>query len=332
MHLSWQCIRLLQSSNLFLLLCVIICNQCVIHQLRTNSPDVQQAWFADDATSAASCSKLKTWWDDLIELGPTFGYYPNGPKTHLIVKPEHEEIARQLYSLTLMWMSPSGEMPSWCSSRIQDIHRGICDQQGAGLGTGNHTFSRSSHHPTPCSLRGLHPWPLKPLVLHLQNNPWHPWSVTPTGDCYPPTPDPGAHWPSTLLQTRTRPPCSPSQAWRLRPNQSSNKLLLCLPSLWAPDSTSCSFDSSTEPWTGHWPVGGYDHQERHPKDKSTETGGPSQRNLQPSQSSAEMFYRPCQRERLLLMDLSPPTGRSRFLPPQRRIQRCPMPEIRVESQ
>ena len=37
-------------------------------------------------------------------------------------------------------------------------------------------------------------------------------------------------------------------------------------------------------------------------------------------------------ERLLRMALSPPTGRPRFLPPQRRIQGCPMLEIWVEPQ
>ncbi len=81
----------------------------LIHQLRTYSPDIQQAWFADDATSAASCSKLKTWWDDLIELGLTFGYYPNGSKTHLIVKPEHKEIARQLFTDTGVNVSIEGK-------------------------------------------------------------------------------------------------------------------------------------------------------------------------------------------------------------------------------
>ena len=81
----------------------------LIHQLRTNSPDVQQAWFADDATSAASCNKLKTWWDDLTVLGPTFGYYPNGSKTYLVVKPEHAETARQLFTDTDVNISIEGK-------------------------------------------------------------------------------------------------------------------------------------------------------------------------------------------------------------------------------
>ena len=68
-----------------------------------------QAWFADDATSAASCNKLKTWWDDLTVLGSTFGYYPNGSKTHLIVKPEHEETARQLFTDTDVNISIEGK-------------------------------------------------------------------------------------------------------------------------------------------------------------------------------------------------------------------------------
>ena len=72
----------------------------LIHQLSTKSPDVSQVWFADDAISAASCAQLKEWWDNLSILGPTFGYYPNGSKTHLVVKEEYEEIAKQLFDDT----------------------------------------------------------------------------------------------------------------------------------------------------------------------------------------------------------------------------------------
>ena len=43
----------------------------LIHQLRTNSPDVQQDWFADDATSAASCNKLKTCSDQHLDTTQT---------------------------------------------------------------------------------------------------------------------------------------------------------------------------------------------------------------------------------------------------------------------
>ena len=42
-------------------------------------------------------------------LGPTFGYYPNGSKTYLVVKPEHEETARQLFTDTDVNISIEGK-------------------------------------------------------------------------------------------------------------------------------------------------------------------------------------------------------------------------------
>ena len=52
----------------------------LIDQLRTRCPNVQQVWFADDATGAASCSNLRSWWDTLSSRGPAFGYHQPDPK------------------------------------------------------------------------------------------------------------------------------------------------------------------------------------------------------------------------------------------------------------
>ena len=51
---------------------------------------------------------MKEWWDNLSILGPTFGYYPNGSKTHLVVKEEYEEIAKQLFDDTDVHISIQG--------------------------------------------------------------------------------------------------------------------------------------------------------------------------------------------------------------------------------
>ena len=72
----------------------------LINKLRNNSPDVKQVWYADDATGAGPCEKLRHWWDQVGYLGPTFGYYPNGTKTYLIVKKEHENRAKALFADT----------------------------------------------------------------------------------------------------------------------------------------------------------------------------------------------------------------------------------------
>ena len=45
----------------------------LIHNLRHSSPDVKQAWYADDATGAGSCEKMRHWWDQVQQASPTFG-------------------------------------------------------------------------------------------------------------------------------------------------------------------------------------------------------------------------------------------------------------------
>ena len=45
---------------------------------------VTQVWYADDATALGSISDLRNWWDNLTNLGPSFGYFTNPDKTWLV--------------------------------------------------------------------------------------------------------------------------------------------------------------------------------------------------------------------------------------------------------
>ena len=81
----------------------------LIDQLSSRSPDVHQVWYADDTTSASTCRSLRTWWDDLSELGPMVGYNPNGSKTYLVVKEDHEESAVQLFADTDVHVTTNGK-------------------------------------------------------------------------------------------------------------------------------------------------------------------------------------------------------------------------------
>ena len=81
----------------------------LIQQLRTRNPEASQVWFADDATCAGTCTQLRAWWENLSLSGPTFGYHPNGSKTHLVVKEEHEERARQIFRDTDIQISIHGK-------------------------------------------------------------------------------------------------------------------------------------------------------------------------------------------------------------------------------
>ena len=51
----------------------------LINKLKQLCPDVKQVWYADDATGASTCTKLRHWWDELSTHAPLFGYYPNPP-------------------------------------------------------------------------------------------------------------------------------------------------------------------------------------------------------------------------------------------------------------
>ena len=63
-----------------------------IQQLRILIPDVQQVWLAvhqaDDASASGKISSLHEWYEHLIVEGAKNGYYVNGAKRWLIVKPK----------------------------------------------------------------------------------------------------------------------------------------------------------------------------------------------------------------------------------------------------
>ena len=46
----------------------------LINQLKASCSDLKQAWYADDATGVSTHQRLRRWWDDLVNCGPSFGY------------------------------------------------------------------------------------------------------------------------------------------------------------------------------------------------------------------------------------------------------------------
>ena len=62
-----------------------------------NSP---QVWYADDATTGGKLTAVREWWDKLSSLGPSYGYYPNEPKSWLIVKEAVREDAEIVFANT----------------------------------------------------------------------------------------------------------------------------------------------------------------------------------------------------------------------------------------
>ena len=57
----------------------------------------KQCWFADGASGAGTIPEIKQWWDGLNILGPGIGYFPNAKKCWIIVKPEKEELVKEVF-------------------------------------------------------------------------------------------------------------------------------------------------------------------------------------------------------------------------------------------
>jgi len=69
-----------------------------------------QSWYADDTAACGSLVELKNWWDKLLAIGPTYGYFPKPSKTILVVKNDYNmPMARSLFEHTGMKVSLEGE-------------------------------------------------------------------------------------------------------------------------------------------------------------------------------------------------------------------------------
>ena len=76
--------------------------------IRRLPDDVQHVWYADDASATGGLSNLRAWWDELLSLGPAYGYHPNAQKTWLITKPEHMATAEEVFSGTQVNVTTEG--------------------------------------------------------------------------------------------------------------------------------------------------------------------------------------------------------------------------------
>ena len=76
--------------------------------IRRLADQCKQIWYADDANGGGRISQLKSWWDLLTKIGPSFGYYPNAEKTWLLVKEEHFELATTTFQSTGVQITTEG--------------------------------------------------------------------------------------------------------------------------------------------------------------------------------------------------------------------------------
>ena len=81
----------------------------LIDKLRLAEPSTRQVWFADDATAAGKLHSLHQWWQNILTIGPKFGYFPNARKTFLVVKPALVDEANRLFKDSNVKISTTGQ-------------------------------------------------------------------------------------------------------------------------------------------------------------------------------------------------------------------------------
>jgi hypothetical protein len=72
----------------------------------------KQVWFADDASGCDGLSKLLSWYNLLLELGPSFGYFINPAKCILVTKPRAIDEAKHLFGATRIEICAGGAKDS----------------------------------------------------------------------------------------------------------------------------------------------------------------------------------------------------------------------------
>ncbi len=84
----------------------------LIHRV---NQEVQQVWYADDATTTGSISNLRDWWDKLVSIGPSYGCHPNASKTWLITKKCHHCAAVAAFQDTEVHITNEGKPHLWAA-------------------------------------------------------------------------------------------------------------------------------------------------------------------------------------------------------------------------
>jgi len=79
----------------------------LIHRLADEN--MKQVWFANDASAGGRLEHIKNWWDNISQIGPEYGYFPNASKTWLIVKEKNFEQAEQMFQGTGVVIAPEGK-------------------------------------------------------------------------------------------------------------------------------------------------------------------------------------------------------------------------------
>ena len=102
--------------------------QPLITRLQVRSA-ASQCWYAGDAAGCGSLGDVKTWWDELMVSGPPLGYFPNPQKCWLIVKPEKERPAKEIFSETTINITTEGRKHLGAALGSRDFFEEYVDEK-----------------------------------------------------------------------------------------------------------------------------------------------------------------------------------------------------------
>ena len=80
----------------------------LIRNLKDNVSDVNQVWYADDASGAGKITRLREWWDQLNSFSSKYGYFTNACKTWLVTKKNHLSTATEAFADTDVKVTSDG--------------------------------------------------------------------------------------------------------------------------------------------------------------------------------------------------------------------------------
>ena len=89
-------------------------------------PAIVQSWYADDASAAGCLQALREWWDTLVSIGPSYGYFPNATKTWLLVKQDLSQDARTIFQDTQISITTDGRPVLGSPIGTREYNREIC--------------------------------------------------------------------------------------------------------------------------------------------------------------------------------------------------------------
>ena len=174
------------------------------------SNSVTQVWYADDAAALGSVTELRNWWDNLVKLGPDFGYFANSTKTWLVTKDSCLSSATAAFAGTNVNITSSGrpylgaplgsseysiqfshdKVEHW-SNELKTLSEIATTQPHAALASYPGSFRGEPGYEATCCLCCLHSWFLQQMVPSFLYHAKHEQPVSTSGEhfthCFIPT-------------------------------------------------------------------------------------------------------------------------------------------------